>query len=166
MQLSSYDQFEIECYFKIDERISDIQQHIKWLEKMFYDQTMTSHIVYNGQEVRSIAYSLESNVIPFVDTIRARDEAIERLTKKKRYLNDYLNSLVPEEKEYLVDKYSNRPTSSNVQQADIDLLEEIHEINDAINFMYGFPVDPRETREIDNSKLEDDFDAIAALIGV
>jgi exonuclease VII large subunit len=165
MELRDFEQWEIRCYFKIDKRIEQIKQHIKRLKQSFYDQTLTSRISYNGQEIEMLPFRIEINVIPFVDTIRQREETIQRLTKKKRYLNDYLNSLDPEEKSYLIDRYSKNTSSKNVRQADLNLFEEICEIEEAICFMYGFPVEILE-KHINIDSLEEDFNAITALLGV
>lgn len=165
MELSEFDQYEIKAYFKIDERIRKIRNGINGLRKSFYDQTLVSHIGYHGDEVVSVGFSVETNVISFVDTLISKRQSIERLLKRKRYLNDYLNSLEPSVKDYLINKYSRGYSSEKVQQADLDLLNEIHEINDAINFMYGFPVELHE-KTIENTNLEDDFQDIASMLGV
>lgn len=165
MELSKFELLAIRAYFRIDERIAGVQERINRVRESFYGQSLLSHIQYNGLEVFSVGFNVESNVVPFVDCQKAGEQTIERLLKKKRYLNDYLNSLEPDVKAYLINRYSNEPLSRECRQADIDLLDEIYEIEDAISFMYGYPVEQREIR-LDNSNLEDDFNEIAAMLGV
>lgn len=166
MELSKFEQLEIRAYFRIDERIARVKERISRVRESFYDQSLLSHIRFNGREVVSVAFNVEVNTVSFVDYQKAGGQMIERLLKKKRYLNDYLDSLEPADKDYLVNRYSNETFFGECSQADIDLLEEIYEIDDAINFMYGYPVEQHEKIEIDNETLEDDFSNIAAMLGV
>jgi hypothetical protein len=163
MEPQEFDPYEIKYYFNIDDRISRIKSRIRSLRERFYDQTMETRVMYTDLGVAAAAFNIEKNVIPYLDTVLVCEKAIEVLLKRKRYLNDYLHSLDLDEKEYLVNKYSGRNIHRNKDQADLNLFEEILEINEAINSMYGFP---DETLEINNARLEDDFTAIAALLGV
>lgn len=165
MEPIEVDQFEIRSYFRIDERIQVIRERISHLRKSFYDQTLSPHIECNGTEVVVVAFHIETNVIDFLDTIETREKTIEILLKRKRYFNDYLDSLAQEERDYLIKKYTGRPQTAAIQQADRDLFDEILEINDAINFIYGLPAEDR-VLSFDIETLEDDFTEIAALLGV
>lgn len=165
-ELSDFEQWEIKSYFRIDERIQRIKDGIKRLTTFFYNQTLSSYTVWNGYEGMIVGFRVESKVVPFVDTIENMNQRIDRLSKKKRYFDDYLDSLPPEEKEYLIDKYTLEESPFlEIQQEDLDLLDEIHEIETAICYMYGFPVEQPPVK-INNDFLDDDFSNIAALIGV
>lgn len=165
MELSEFDEWDIESYFRIDERIQRIVNDIDRYTEEFYNQTFLTRTDWNGYEGSVVAFRLEHDVISFLDIIEKMKKRIERLSKKKKYFTDYLDSLVPEEKEYLVNKYTQEDISRRMQQEDFNLLEEIREIETAICYMYGFPV-PEHAIRIDNEFLEDDFSGIAAMLGV
>lgn len=165
METCEIDPHEIREYFSIDNRIQKARWRINSLIERFYEQTTTTRTTFNGLEIRTIPFNVENSVISFVDTIKAAEKTVERLAKKKRYLNDYLDSLDPNVKKYLVDKYSSKVITESTQQADIDLMQEIREIDEAINRMYGFPVEVQDEL-INNENLEDDFLKMAELLEV
>lgn len=164
-ELNVFEIRQIQGYFSLDERILKVEKVIQEARKSFYCQSMYPQTWSNGFELIRQGFSIEHNVIPFVDTLLSKKEAIGRLKKKKRYFTDYLNTLDPSEKQYLVSKYTNDQTPITIQQADIDLYEEIEEIEAAINFMYGYP-QKVVTPTVDNDTLDEDFDNFAELLGV
>ena len=167
MEIGLLEQKEIARYFKLNERVMENKVRIKQLREMFYDQSLMSHVAENGMEVVSLGFSLERNVIPFVDTLTAMEMTVKRLSRKKRYLDKYLNGLHTGEKEYLINRYTKMYLPKTVNPSDEDLYAEILEINDAINYMYGYPQDIREdTIEIRDDAILDNVNSIAKMLGV
>lgn len=166
MELTEFELWEIESYFRLDERIQRVEDDTNRLIRAFYNQTLSSHVEWNGYEgSRTVGFRVESKVIAFVDTVEKMNKRIDRLSKKKRYFTNYLDSLSPEEREYLVSKYTNESSVKDVQQEDLNLLDEIHEIEIAICYMYGFPIEEASVI-INNDFLDDDFSKMADLLGV
>lgn len=156
---------EIQAYFKIDDRIAKIESRIKELRYAFYERTMTTRTESDGLEVYSVGFRMEPHLFPYLDTILAREKTIEVLKKRKRYLIDYLNTLDPLDKEYLIQRYTKENLPKTVNPSDVNLYEEILEINEAINFMYGYPPDIRNI-EVNNDTLEDDFERMLEALEV
>ncbi|RDW15956.1 hypothetical protein [Oceanobacillus chungangensis] len=165
MELNEIEQEEIQAYFNIDNRISNIEYRIEQLRKMFYDQTMATRTECDGLDIYSVGFSPDRNVVPYLDVVLSRERTIEVLRKRKRYLNDYLNTLDPLDKTYLINRYTKKKIPKTINPLDRELYEEILEINEAINFMWDYPPDIRNV-ELNNETLEKDFDAIATLLGV
>lgn len=162
MVLDEIAQEEIKAYFTINMRVEGIKTRIRRLKESFYNQSMATQIESDGLQLVSCGFNPERHVIPYVDELSALEEAIREAGLRRRYLNDYLRSLKPTDRVYLVNRYSGAISNDKVIQSDIDLYDEIMEIDDAINFMRG---DPPEIRE-DNEALESDFDDITNLLGV
>ncbi|WP_145524123.1 hypothetical protein [Virgibacillus sp. SK37] len=165
MKLEKFEREEIQAYFKIDEKISNIEERIKEITEIFYSQTMSTRTESDGKEIYSRGFNMDRNVVLYLDTILARERTIEILRKRKSYLNNYLNSLDPLDKKYLIDRYKKDYLPKSVNSLDKELYLEILEINEAINNMYGYPPDLRNS-DVTNDYLESDFDKIADMLGV
>lgn len=164
--LGAWELRQIQEYFHLDKTIIEIKHHIELLRKEFYTQTMTSRTLTFDESIVTVGFNVADQVTLLVDNILLQERVIEEMKKRQRYLNDYLNSLDPEEKAYLIRKYTKEYAPTHVTEADINLYDEILEIEEAINFMKGCPPDNRKNFELDNDSLEEDFDEISELLGV
>mgnify|MGYP001287855174 CR=1 FL=1 len=156
VRLNEFDYDEIKAYFQIDRRIKRLEGSIIELQEKFYAKTMTTRIESDGFNIYTIGERLDYIIVDYLDTIRCKEKAIETLKRRKRYLNDFLNSLPPVDKHYLINRYTSKKMPEKFEKLDYLLYEEIQEINDAINFMNGYPPDIRSV-EVSNDNLEDQF---------
>lgn len=167
MDLGILEQKEIQGYFKLDKRIKAKEKRIKTLRDSFYDQSMATRVTSDGLEVISMGFSTERNVIPLVDALVHMEKTIQIFCKKRRYLNDYLNLLPLLERRSLVKRYAGDDLPIETDPSDTDLYAEILEIEDAINFQYGYPLEIRaDTLEITKGSYESNINSIAELLGV
>jgi len=154
MELTTLEQMEIQSYFNLDNRIERKRKAIKDVRRAFYNQTLTTHVESDESSLFSVGFRIEKEVVSLVDGMANMEGTLDLLEKKKRYLDDYLFSLNPMEKAYLTSKYTKSNLFGTVLQADIDIYDEILEINEAINFMYGYIQDEIEglPKEFDINK--------------
>jgi|SRR5690625_153265 len=164
MEIDLIDEEEIQQYFFIDNKIEQIKKRIEAMKRCFYDQSMTTRITFDGLMQTTIGFSVEKNVVLLGDGIGALRKKIEEQSKKKRYLNDYLNSIDPADKTYLINRYR-KGMECNPCQIDVDLYNEIQEIDEAINFMYGYPQEIKPV-DLDNGNLESEFTQILEALEV
>lgn len=164
MEVDLIDEEEIQQYFFIDSDIRRIKNRIREIQEVFYEQSMTTRVTYRDCQQTTVGFSVEENVILFRDRIAQLKQRIEQQKMKKRYLIDYLNSIDPVNKAYLINRYT-RGMESRVCQIDIDLYSEIQEINEAINFMYGYPQEIKPV-DLDNGNLESEFTQILEALEV
>lgn len=164
MEVDLIDEQEIERYFFIDDDIKQIEKRIRAIQKVFYEQSMTTRVTYRDYQQTTEGFSVEKNVVLLGDGIGALRKKIEEQSKKKRYLNDYLNSIDPADKTYLINRYR-KGMECNPCQIDVDLYNEIQEIEEAINFMYGYPQEIKPVA-LDNGNLESEFTQILEALEV
>lgn len=73
-----------------------IYRHKKLLKKSrigFFNQTMSSYVTSNEQELFSKGFSIEKNVVAFVDGQRRLEETIEICEFKHKHFKDFLHTL-------------------------------------------------------------------------
>lgn len=155
---------EVQKFFKLSEEAAAIKRRISELREEFYSQTMETQTVPMDMQIVAKGFDCEKNVIPFVDSIMDYEKQLMNIHKKQRYLNDYLQTLEPEEKRYLIEQYTRDRLPIAAQKADINLYEEIMEITEAVNFMNGIPPDIEVEVNLNNDKLEDSFSMITTLL--
>lgn len=164
MELGKLEKMQIQSYFRIDRRIEWTKERIEYLRDAFYDQSMTTRTIADGFELSPFSFNMETDTADYLDSLMAKETTIKILKKRKRYLNDYLNSLDFWKKQYLIKRYK-FSLPETVNSSDKEFYRAILEINDAINYMFGFPVDI-QSRAIDNENLENDFNDIAKILEV
>ncbi|WP_028274769.1 hypothetical protein [Atopococcus tabaci] len=152
-------------YFRLEESIKESQQRLRIMRKKFYSQSMHTRTEEFGAGVLvTVGFRQEKEVVLFVDCLANIQRGIEVKEKKLRYFNDYLQSLTPGQREYLFKRYRRglkMPAREDVETA---LNEEINEIEDAIQFMYGFNPEPREYDATGNAKAN--FQEMLMVLGV
>lgn len=158
---------EIQAYFRLDKRIKQLQNSISRAREKFYSRTFTTRTESDGLELYIVGERVEDIVAHLTDIILENEQAIEILQKRKKYFNEYLNSLPPADRHYLIHKYSKKKPPTEFDELDRQLYEEIEEINEAINYMYGFPQEIKVVSvEVNNNNLEDEFDRILEALEV
>lgn len=152
-------------YFKLDNSIHRTEQHIQQTREHFYNQTMSTRTIAGDDlGMVTVGFRPDREVVDFVDYIAGLEEKIERNLKKKRYLEDYLSRIPSSERYYLMQRYVYKSNIRIKKEFERSLIEEINEIEEAINRMYGLPLEPKEVAvETDETtKISD----VLALLGV
>lgn len=164
-KIGIFEKLEIKKHFSLEKNIAELENKIEELRQDFYNQTLCSHIAIVDQEMTVLGFNIEKNVAFLIDTIHSIERRIERQTTRKNFFDKYMESLHPIEREYLKERYSKDYLPKDVCQLDEDLYAEILEINDAINYMNGYPVEI-ESVEVNNDNLEDEFSQILEALEV
>lgn len=148
------DKYELaKKYFKLNQSIEESQQRIKNIRKEFYSSSMHTRIETSIEgTMYTRGFNQDEEVIRLVDCIADIEKHIEKNQKKKNYLNDYLHTLPLNERNYLNERYIkclNIPLRDDVETA---LNAEISEIEEAIQFMYGYGPEPEKITQVKDFK--------------
>ncbi|MET3684479.1 hypothetical protein ABID56_002616 [Alkalibacillus flavidus] len=154
-------------YLNLDREADILKQEKRQIEKAFYNQSFTRNVFDDVIGLVSISFNVEKEVSEHVDTLNVCDKRMERLKLKKRYVHDYLKSLDPISRHELMNKYRGDYRRITITQLDRDLFDEIMEIEEAVNYMLGIKPEPTtKDIHIETHKTEDNFQAIADMLGV
>ncbi|WP_112181640.1 hypothetical protein [Paraliobacillus zengyii] len=159
-------QKKIWFYLNLDCEIRRFKDQIKIIKIHFYDQTMTSGIRWTELGLFSRGFKVEKEVINHLDLITYYENRIEGLRLKQRYVNDYLHMLDPDNKQFLLNKYTNHKIEDSLTKIELEFYDELHEIEEAMNYMRGIAPDLSDFLELDNEVLEEDFNNILDMIEV
>lgn len=166
MTLSQWEQKEIKSYFKLDKKIQTIKRDIQFRRERFYDQTMSTRTTLINEQLVSVGFDVEKNVIPYLDILSKSEDWLKHQVRRKMYFDRYLLSLSASDRSYLVNKYKHG-IPSKVCQIDIDAYEEIQQIDEAINHLMGFPVEVTQEEINEHSKnITDQVSFMAEVLGV
>lgn len=152
-------------YFHLDRSIEKSKERINNLRKIFYSYTMHTRTETSAAgKMYSRGFKAEIEVIRLVDCLMEIEKHIEKNLKKQRYLTDYLNTLPLNEQIYLLDRYEKGLLIPLRESVEIALNDEIHEIEEAIFFMYGYNPEPKHISEIKD--FETNFINILEALGI
>lgn len=133
-------------YQELDDlyRYANLPIEIKLLEARkeyyhweFYQQSFHTGVVFSGHDIRSQAIKADKAVIELLEKLRVLDEHIEVLVLKQKYWNDFLTTLSDKDVSYIRSRFSKREVVPANKRVDGLALEEISEIETAVNFQTG-----------------------------
>ena len=93
MTLSQWEQKEIKSYFKLDKKIQTIKRDIQFRRERFYDQTMSTRTTLINEQLVSVGFDVEKNVIPYLDIICKSEEWLKHQIRRKKYSIYYMDVL-------------------------------------------------------------------------
>lgn len=168
MSIGIFEQIEIQNYLYMDAIIGDLELKIQEKRAKFYSQSMNTRTTYDDvNAIVVVSFKPDDQVVSFLDCISSTEQSLEIAKKKKRYIDDYLNRLDPDIRQMVIDRYSSVYLPTDVLQCDLDIYAEILEINEAINFMYGFPQEIQaKDIEFKDLNMDDQVNKIGELLGV
>ena len=115
-----------------------IYRHKKLLKKSrigFFNQTMSSYVTSNEQELFSKGFSIEKNVVAFVDGQRRLEETIEICEFKHKHFKDFLHTLPHDDRIYLRERYLQEEELIN-DRVDRECFDMIQEIEEAVSYRF------------------------------
>ena len=115
-----------------------IYRHKKLLKKSrigFFNQTMSSYVTSNEQELFSKGFSIEKNVVAFVDGQRRLEETIEICEFKHKHFKDFLHTLPHDDRIYLRERYLQEEEIIN-DRVDRECFDMIQEIEEAVSYRF------------------------------
>lgn len=155
----------VKKYFSLIRSNKKAKKRMKQMECLFYSRNM-----YTRQEPKedglwvTTGFRQDKEVVLYTDGIAEVERRIEKNNKKMKYLKNYLNTLPESEKEYVYKRYVQREGVPVQEKIDNALLDEIQEIEEAINHMYGF--EPEQKEFIPSEDIKQDFNNMLELLGV
>lgn len=165
--MQSIDELAISQYMTLADKLGKLQQRIKYLHWVFYQQTFHSKIVYTGYEIVSQSIKADKAIERLDETIRTVEQHIKLIETKQRYWQAFLNSLSVQDHQYFINKYIKGYVVVN-EYLDSLALEEIDEINSAIVFQFCslFEEEDREHLELSAEDVQTSIDSILAFLEV
>lgn len=115
-----------------------VYRHKKMLKNTrigFFNQTMSSYVTSNDQEIFSKGFSVENNVIQFVDAQRRLDAAIEICEFKHKHFTEFLHTLQHADRMYLKERYLQEEEIIN-DRVDRECFDMIQEIEEAVSYRF------------------------------
>ena len=115
-----------------------IYRHKRMLKEIrigFFNQTMSSYITSNDQEIFSKGFNIEENVIHFVDGQRKLEETIKICEFKHNHFTEFLHSLPHDDRMYLKERYLQEEEIIN-DRVDRECFDMIQEIEEAVSYRF------------------------------
>ena len=115
-----------------------IYRHKKLLKKSrigFFNQTMSSYTTSNGEEVFSIGFNVEENVIHLADGQRKLESTLEICRFKHKHFTAFLHTLQHADLIYLKERYLQEEEIIN-DRVDRECIEMIQEIEEAVSYRF------------------------------
>ena len=101
----------------------------------FFNQTMSSYVTSNELALFSKGFSVENNVIYFVDSQRRLEKAIKICEFKHKHFKDFLHSLPQDHQMYLKARYLQEEEIIN-DRVDRECFDMIQEIEEAVSYRF------------------------------
>lgn len=115
-----------------------VNRHKKLLRKSrrgFFNQTMSSYVTSNELQLFSKGFSVENNVVYFVDSQRRLEKAIKICEFKHKHFKDFLHTLPHDHQIYLKARYLQEEEIIN-DRVDRECIEMIQEIEEAVSYRF------------------------------
>lgn len=156
----------ISLYFNLDDAIKNGERRIKELREHIYDLSFyTRNEPTSEGDLIVKAFRVENEVARFVDCAAEIQTRIAINHKKIRYFNEALEDMPSEVRKYAIERYKYGMDISYQKDKERLILDEINEIEEAIQHMYGHKPEVRELLT-DDDKSNLSFDDYLTILGV
>lgn len=135
--MDPFDELLIKKYMALEKEIYRLVKYKTELKETFYAQNMATHLVYSDLGVHSEGFRQDIKVIDYLMILEMVDERINRYLLRKKYFDDFLNTLSIREIKFLKFKSLNEVPTELIEKA----INEIEEIEIAINYRCGIEID-------------------------
>ena len=140
-------------YFRLDQSIEESRQRINDMRKEFYGNSMHTRTETGAEgKMYSLGFRQELEVTRLVDCLADIEKHIKKNQKKKRYLDDYLQTLPSSEQDYLFERYVRGLDVPLNKSVEMELNVEVNEIEEAIHFIYGYEPEPKHVTQVKDFK--------------
>ena len=157
----------IRKYFSIDQSIIDAQERIKIMRFYFYTNNFYTRQEYKGDDQQTTrAFKQENEVARLVDSMAKVEKNITKKNLKNKYLYDYIHTLPLNEQTYLKNKYISGQEVRLREDVESSLLEEIHEIEEAVQWMFKEEIEITSTVSFKQKGFEENFEDVLIMLGV
>lgn len=123
-------------YFYIQKRIDRAKGRIEEYEKDFNNKNFYTCIQERHEEMTTVAFSLEKEVINHVAAIEMAEQHIKTLQFKLKHFDRFMNGLSSSDKEYYISRYKYDYEALN-DRLDKLIFEEVGEIEEAAAYHNG-----------------------------
>lgn len=136
-------EYDIQRYLNADRVIRCLEKRKRLITKEIYNQTLTTHLSYDGLTVHVEAPRIENIVLDNIMACDCVERKIQRWKLRAKYFTEYLLNLPESKRERLKEGV-----------VDDETLDEIREIETAIAFHHEYEP-PKERIEWLNDLFED-----------
>lgn len=125
----------IAYYMNLAKSIYRHKKRLKSARIGFFNQTMSSYVTSNEHEIFSKGFSVENNVINFVDAQRRLEETIKICEFKHKHFTEFFRTLQRDDQIYLKERYLQEEEIIN-DRADRECFDMIQEIEEAASYRF------------------------------
>ena len=125
----------IAYYMNLAKSIYRHERMLKEIRIGFFNQTMSSYTTTNGQEVFSIGFNVEENVIHLVDGQRKLESTLEICRFKHKHFTEFLHTLPHDDRIYLKQRYLQEEEIMN-DRVDRECFDMVQEIEEAVSYRF------------------------------
>ena len=158
----------IECrliayYMNLAKSIYRHERMLKEIRIGFFNQTMSSYTTSNGEEVFSIGFNVEENVIHLVDGQRKLESTLEICRFKHKHFTAFLHTLQHADRIYLKERYLQEEEVMN-ERVDQECSDMIQEIEEAVSYRFlgtepaAYIDDAPDIDQVSEEEFEEAFD--------
>lgn len=130
------DEDRIFRYFRLSEDIKSIQRWIEKVELEFNHKNFYTCIQQKYEQIRTVAFKIDTEVIDHVSAIEKAKKRIEILLFKEKHFKRYRMRLDYESRYYFTQRYKHNWEIIN-DKLDREIMEEIKEIETATMFHFN-----------------------------
>lgn len=139
--------YNLKRYLNISSHLGRLEQEKKLISQELYTRSLCTGIAFDELSIHAKAPKIECLILDSVEACMLIDLRIKRWKLRQRYFHRFLDQLTVIERESLL-------TGGESLETRQLALDEIHEIETAIAFIYGYEP-PRERIELTGNVLED-----------
>lgn len=164
----TYEESIIYRYFHLLKRIGQINRRYHYALEEFKHRSFTPWIEHSELGVVNVGVRVESIVVEHVFHLQMLELKIDILNFKSKHFQRYLKRVDNLSHQYLFEKYYSKRSVLKCEQfleSEKSMFEEIREIEEAAAFHFGYEFE-RDTSEMTEEEIEDDFNKMLEMIGV
>lgn len=126
----------IENYFHLKKRIYKAEKRIKKNEEHFKHKNYYTCTQERYEELTTVAFNVEREVIYYVDSLKAIEQHISILKYKLHHFTKFWQTLNHDERQYYLARYKYEQATIN-DRLDKIITEEVAEIEEAVWHHFG-----------------------------
>ena len=153
----------IAYYMNLAKSIYRHKRMLKEIRIGFFNQTTSSYITSNDQEIFSKGFNIEENVIHLVDGQRKLEETIKICEFKHNHFTEFLHTLPHDDRMYLKERYLQEEEIIN-DRVDRECFDMIQEIEEAVSYRFlgnepaAYIDDAPDIDQVSEGEFEEAFD--------
>lgn len=148
--LDPLDEVTLKDYFRLSERLLDLEKYREKVHREFYMQTMSSHVEFvrvvgDQYETVTRGFRPDREIVKLYECMDVIERRINRSIFRKKHFEDFLAELPMEDLERLESRFRKEEEVEVSLTILSSVLDEIDEIEAALCYRAGIEPDPKNT---------------------